>query len=202
MTDRRGNGETADQAQTRRRWITLAEVVAVAGVIIAALTLYNSWQERRDAAADKAIEAASATRDKTRFVLRGVPDAGKQAILLTRTEAHPLGDIRVTFPTALKVSPQDSVKQTIPADWFAGALRDATDGGPDTATGRLPVLIRYTYFTDDQPTTRQAIYDIVWSTHGRALRGRAVELIDLRLRETGGNQKRIDTLWAQDRPRR
>lgn len=197
----KGSGETADQAQTRRRWITLAEVVAVAGVIIAALTLYNNWQERRDAAADKAIEAASATRDKTRFMLRGTPDAGKQAILLTRNEAHPLGDIRVTFPTALGVSPQDSVTQTIPVDWFAKALRAATDGGPDTMTGRLPVLIRYTYFTDDQPTTRQAIYDLVWSTHGRALRGRAVEVTDLRLRESGGNQKRLDALWAKDRPK-
>ncbi len=201
MSGARGSGETPDQAQTRRRWITLAEVVAVAGVIIAALTLYNSWQERRDAAADKAIEAASATRDKTRFVLRGVPDAAKQAILLTRTEAHPLGDIRVTFPTALGVSPQDSVTQTIPVDWFATALRKATDGGADAMTGRLPVLIRYTYFTDDQPTTRQAIYDIVWATHGRRLRGRAVEVIDLRLRETGGNQTRIDALWERDRPK-
>ena len=67
-------------------------------------------------------------------------------------------------------------------------------------TSRLPVLIRYTYFTDDQPTTRQAVYDLVWETHGRPLRGRVVELIDLRLRETGGNQARIDALWAKDHP--
>lgn len=194
------SGETPDQAQTRRRWITLAEVVAVAGVIIAGLTLWNSWQERRSAAADKAIERASEAQDKTRFRLRGKPDAKRHAILLEQDETHPLGDIRVTFPTALGVAPQDSVTQTIPADWFERALRDATDGGPDARTGRLPVLIRYTYFTEDQPTTRQAIYDIVWSTHGRAARARAVELLDLRLRETGGNQQRIDTLWAKDRP--
>ncbi len=193
--------ETSDQAQTRRRWITLAEVVAVAGVVIAALTLYSNWQERRDTAADKAIEQASATRDKTRFVLRGTPAADKRAIMLTREEAHPLGDIRVTFPTALGVSPQDSVTQTIPVDWFDDALRKATDGGADDLTGRLPVLIRYTYFTDDQPTTRQAIYDLVWQTHGRRFKSRAVELLDLRLRESGGNQQRIDALWAKALPK-
>jgi len=193
--------ETRDQAQTRRRWITLAEVVAVAGVVIAALTLYSNWQDRKQAAADKAIEQASATRDKTRFLLRGAPDKDKRTIVLVREEAHPLGDIRVTFPTALGVSPQDSVTQTIEADGFEAALRKATDGGADDLTGRLPVLIRYTYFTDDQPTTRQAIYDIVWHTEGQRLRGRKVELLDLRLRETGGNQKRIDALWAKDWPK-
>ena len=193
--------ETPDQAQTRRRWITLAEVVAVAGVIIAALTLYSNWQERRQAAADKAIEQASAIRDKTRFVLRGVPDADKRTIVLARDEAHPLGDIRVTFPTALGVPAQDSVTQTIKADWFDKALRKATDGGADDITGRLPVLIRYTYFTDDQPTTRQAIYDIVWHTRPQRFQGRKVELLDLRLREVGGNQKRIDALWAKEQPK-
>ena len=187
--------ETRDQAQTRRRWITLAEVVAVAGVVIAALTLYSNWQDRRQAAADKAIEQASATRDKTRFVLRGVPDKDKRTIVLAREETHPLGDIRVSFPTALGVSPQDSVTQTIQADWFDKALRQATDGGADDLTGRLPVLIRYTYFTDDQ------IYDIVWHTKGRSFRGRKVELLDLRLREVGGNQKRVDALWAKDKPK-
>lgn len=193
--------ETPDQAQTRRRWITLAEVVAVAGVIIAALTLYSNWQERRQAAADKAIEQASAIRDKTRFVLRGVPDADKRTIVLARDEAHPLGDIRVTFPTALGVPAQDSVTQTIQADWFDKALRKATDGGADDITGRLPVLIRYTYFTDDQPTTRQAIYDIVWHSRPQRFQGRKVELLDLRLREVGGNQKRIDALWAKEQPK-
>lgn len=189
--------ETQDQAQTRRRWITLAEVVAVAGVVIAALTLYSNWQERRDAAADKAVEQASASRDKTRFTLRGTVAKDKRSILLAREEAHPLGDIRVTFPTALGVAPQDSVTQTIEAGWFDDALRKATDGGADERTGRLPVLIRYTYFTDDRPTTRQAIYDLVWKTEGQMLRGRKVELLDLRLRESGGSQARVDALWAK-----
>ena len=193
--------ETKDQAQTRRRWVTLAEVVAVAGVVIAALTLYSNWQERRDAAADKAMEQASASRDKARFVLRGAVAEDKRSIMLVRDEAHPLGGIRVTFPAALGVSPQDSVTQTIEAGWFDAALRKATDGGPDERTGRLPVLVRYTYFTDDRPTTRQAIYDVVWKTEGQMLRGRKVELLDFRLRESGGDQRRVDALWTRALPK-
>jgi len=193
--------ETRDQAQTRRRWVTLAEVVAVAGVVIAALTLYSNWQERREAAADKAVEQASATRDKTRFVLRGTVAKDQRSVALVREEAHPLGDIRITFPTALGVAPQDSVTQTIELKGFEAGLRSATDGGPDTRTGRLPVLIRYTYFTDDQPTTRQAIYDLVWKTEGDFPWPRKVTLLDLRLRESGGDQRRIDMLWANAQPK-
>jgi hypothetical protein len=193
--------ETSDQAQTRRRWITLAEAVAVAGVIIAALTLYSNWQERREAAAAKQVEAAAETRDKTRFVLRGTVAKDKRAIVLARDETHPLGDIRVTFPAALGVSPQDSVTQTIDADWFDEALRKATDGGADTRTGRLPVLIRYTFFTDDKPTTRQAIYDIVWHTEGNFPFPRKVTLRDLRLRQAGGDQAQVDALWARELPK-
>lgn len=193
--------ETSDQAQTRRRWITLAEVLAVAGVIIAALTLYSNWQERREAAAAKQVEAASDRRDKTRFVLRGTVAKDKRSIVLAREEAHPLGDIRVTFPTTLGISPRDSVTQTIEAGWFDSGLRKATDGGADTRSGRLPVLIRYTYFTDEQPTARQAIYDIVWHTEGNFPLPRKVTLLDFRLREAGGNQARIDALWAKRLPK-
>jgi hypothetical protein len=89
--------ETSDQAQTRRRWITLAEAVAVAGVIIAALTLYSNWQERREAAAAKQIEAAAETRGKTRFVLRGAVAKDKRAIVLARDETHPPSPRRLGY---------------------------------------------------------------------------------------------------------
>lgn len=190
--------DTTDQAQTRRRWITLAELVAVAGLIIAALTLYNNWQERREAAAAKQVEDAVERREKTRFILRGTVSDSGRSIVLTRDEAHPLSDIRLTFPAALGLPPQEAVTQTIEATRFDAALRKATDGGTDTRTGRLPVLIRYTYLTDDQPTTQQAIYDIVWRTEGNFPFPRKVSLLDFRRREAGGNQKRVDALWAKD----
>ena len=192
--------ETSDQ-QTRRRWVTLAEVLAVAGVVIAGLTLYNSWQERRDSAATKIEERAAAARDRSRFELRGVPASGHSSILLTRDEAHPLGDVRVSFPTALGVAPQDAVGHTIEADWFERPLREQTDGGEDDVTGRLPVLVDYSFMADDKPIARCAIYDVVWKTEGQLLRGRRVTLLDFRLREAGGSQQRIDALWARDKPK-
>jgi hypothetical protein len=191
--------ETSGQ-QTRRRWVTLAEVVAVAGVVIAGLTLYTNWQDRRDTAAARIEERSDAARDRTRFELRGLPASGHSAILLTRDEAHPLGDVRVSFPSPLGVPAQDAVDHTIDGDWFSKPLREQTDGGDDDVTGRLPVLIDYTFMADDKPVSRRAIYDIVWKTEGQLLRGRRVNLVDFRLREAGGSQQRIDALWAKDKP--
>ena len=40
--------ETSEQAKTRRRWLTLAELVAVSGLLIGALTLWLNWSDKRD----------------------------------------------------------------------------------------------------------------------------------------------------------
>ena len=189
--------ETSDQA-TRRRWITLAELVAVAGLLIGALTLYLNWADRRDAAAAKAGEQASAARDKARFVLRGEVAAGNRSIMLVRDEDHALRDVRVDFPTAFGIGAQDAVGHSIETEWFAEPLRRLTDGGADARSGRLPVLVTYTYLVDDAPLTRRAIYDIIWNTSGRFLRGRAVAVTDFRLREPGGSVTRLDALWARE----
>ena len=37
--------ERADAARTRRRWVSLAEVVALAGLLIGALSLYTTWSD-------------------------------------------------------------------------------------------------------------------------------------------------------------
>ena len=44
--------------RSRLRWITLGETVAIAAVAISGLTFWNSYQDRRDARAEKAVEAA------------------------------------------------------------------------------------------------------------------------------------------------
>ena len=46
MTEDRS--EQAERLAIRRRWINVGEVVAVAGLIIAALSLYLGWSGRRE----------------------------------------------------------------------------------------------------------------------------------------------------------
>jgi predicted negative regulator of RcsB-dependent stress response len=54
--------ERREAAETRRRWVTLAEVLAVAGVLIAALTLWSNWSERNADKAEKASAKAGVSK--------------------------------------------------------------------------------------------------------------------------------------------
>lgn len=192
--------ERQEAAATRRRWITLAEVVAVAGVIIAALTLYNSWSERRDAEAEKVAAQASAAGERTRIDLTATVKDGGDALLL-RDARHEIQDVTVTFPKAIGVSPQHAgADPEIEADWFGAPLLKLTDHGTDDRTGRLPVLVTVQYFDGDATRTGSGIYDLVWKTEGRFLRGRALKLEGLRVRERGGSQARVDALWGREKP--
>ena len=64
--------ESADQARTRRRWITLAEFVAVAGLLIGAATLYLNWSDRREDRVEKIQAAAAEGKAKARVTLEGL----------------------------------------------------------------------------------------------------------------------------------
>ena len=193
----------AEAAATRRRWINLGEFIAVAGLIIALLGLYLNWSERRDETADKQVASAKAERDSARFELRAVPTANGTALTLQHDDRHPIRDATVTFPTELGVEQKDTVADQIERGWFERALLKATDGGADARSGRLPVLIVLTYWDGDTPRTTRGLYDIGWKTEkGVFPFGRSLKLESLRLHELGGDQKRLDAVWAAERPKR
>lgn len=192
----------AEAAATRRRWINLGEFVAVAGLIIALLGLYLNWADRREDTTEKQIAAAKAERESARFELRAVPAANGSALTLQHDERHPIRDATVSFPTELGVGSKDTVADQIERNWFEHALLKATDGGPDNRSGRLPVLIVLTYWDGDTPRTTRGIYDIGWRTEkGMPLFGRTLKTESLRLHELGGTQKRLDAVWAAERPK-
>jgi hypothetical protein len=190
----------AEAAATRRRWVTLGEVVAVAAVVISGLTFWNSWSERQDAAAERQAERAAESREKvasSAVLLTGTPqDDG--ATLALADPAHRIQQIEVRFPKALGVSPQTSVLEPeIEAAWIAAPLLKLTDGGADRREGRLPVAITASYWDGDAERRSTAIYDLVWRTEPRTLQGRALKLRGVMLRErvTGDGQARIDGMW-------
>ncbi|GGB32779.1 hypothetical protein GCM10011380_22770 [Sphingomonas metalli] len=191
--------ETPDQA-TRRRWVSLAEAVAVAGLVIGALTLWLSWSDKRDERIDKASEQASAARERARVELvASVEDGGRTLTL--KDERHDLSDAAISFPGALGVETQRPPGDpAIDAGWFEEPLLKATDGGADRRTGRLPVLIRLRYWDGDTERSSSGIYDIVWRTEGRLLRGRTVRMEGLRLRARGGDQAALDAAWLRVKP--
>ena len=189
--------ESTEERTRRRRWLSLAELVAVASVLIGALSLYLTWSDKRDVQAKEAAEIAG--KDKSERLIRleaTVADGGDALTLADAT--HKVETVDVRFPVALGVAAREGVPEPrIDADWFKAALLKATDGGADDAEGRLPVLITAHWWDADVQRTDRAVYDVVWRTHGRMLAGRSLALTGLVLRERGGTPARLDGLWRK-----
>jgi len=192
--------EKAEARAIRRRWITIGEMVAVAGVLIAAISLWLNWSNDRSRKQEEKAAKAAEAQEKSRYVVRAVA-VGDDQLALQRDDRHSLGDVTVTFPTSLNIPPQHPAAQTIDASAFAGELLRLTDGGPDNRTGLLPVLLSVQYWVDDREQRTTGIYDIVWKTEARPLRPRALRLIGLRLRRPGGDQAALDTAWEREAPK-
>ena len=189
--------DRAEAAATRRRWVSLAEIVAVAGVLIGALTLWNSWSERRDAQAEKHLTAAQEAAKGRRVDLTATVEDNGRALTL-KDESHDIRDVAFAFPKALGVARQQPVADArVDAKWFEAPLLKLTDGGPDDRTGRLPTLVTVHYWDGDQLRRGNAIYDIVWRTEGRMLRGRALKLEGFKLHQRGATQAQLDALWKR-----
>ena len=192
--------ERREAAATRRRWVTLAEVVAVAGLLIAAITAWQGWSDRRAERAEKAATAQVEARERSRADLTATArDNGRE--LLLADARHAISEVTVTWPAALSAEVQrpvaDPVVATAPV---AKALLKATDDGADDRSGRAPALIAVTFVDGDVRRTASGIYDVVWRIEGRMLRGRSLRFEGLRLRERGGSRSRLDAIWAREKP--
>ena len=191
--------EAAERAKSRRRLLTLAEFVAVAGLMDAVLTQYLNWSQRRSDAQDKAATASAQRQERARLDLTGTVDGDGRRLLL-RDPNHDLQDVSIDFPKASGIGRQAPVGDpAIEAEPIAGPILALTDGKADMREGRLPALITVRYWDGDTSRTVTGLYDIIWSTHGRLLRGRTLRLEGLRLRDRSGTTAKLDAAWAARR---
>lgn len=192
--------ESADQARTRRRWITLAEFVAVAGLLIGATTLYLNWSDRREERADKAQAAAIETKARARVTLTGTVADGGESIALA-DPAHSFSAATVRLPKALGGATQDAMPgPAIQAGWFADRLLALTDKGADERQGRLPVLVTVTWWDGEARHSDAALYDVLWRTEGRMLQGRRLRLTGVALADRNASPAALERAWARQKP--
>ncbi len=189
--------EAAEARAIRRRWLTIGELVAVTGVLIAGLSLWINWSDQRSAEADKTVAAGKAAAARTRLDLRAtVIEDGRKVALAD--PAHEILDTTVAFPKSFGIGAQSPVLPRIDRDWFADHLLKVTDKGADEREGRLPVLVTVSYRAGDATKKDRAIVELVWRTNGRMLAGRELHIEAARIRDRGGDQARIDALWSQE----
>lgn len=172
--------------RSRLRWVTLGEAVAVAAVIISGLGLWNNYQDRREARAEKAAEASRATAP-TPFHLRAGTSADGSTLALSPVGTdHVIQGQTLRFPPSFKLSPVSTTSDTrIEASWFASALKDDRHSRqlPEETQGdeRVPVMIETEYLAGDTALKARAFYDIGYALEGHFLRGASVKLRGLSL---------------------
>jgi hypothetical protein len=189
----------AAETAKRRRWISIGETVGILALLISAISLWDSHQERAEtraaAAQVKPVKVPplvlTATADAEGEVLR-LASPNSDRVIQTQT---------IVFPKALDVDSIDTVgNPRIEAEWFASELRDAL--GDDRTKGRLPVGI-VTRFTDNGIEREDmAIYDIGHGWRSRLLQRDApvLEGITLVARAPKNLQAALDSRWNKRHP--
>lgn len=202
MSDRENAADRAEAAAIRRRWITLGEIVAVAGLLLSAVALWMNWSDRQADQHERQVEKASESKARAMVLLTGTPrDGGKRLVLGDAT--HALQGVEIVFPSTLGIAPVSaSVDPAIAAGPLAGPILTLTANGPDEREGRLPVLITANYWDADVHQSDTALYDIVWQREGMLFSGHALRLKGLVLvSRKGATKAALDARWAKIAPK-
>lgn len=185
-----------EQARTRRRWITLGEVVGIAALTVSGLSYWDSHQERVVAAKAKPAAAHAGP-----LLLTGtLADSGARIDLKPAT-GEVVQTQTIRFPTMVRA---DAVETTgnarIEAAWFETGLRAALkDQQVHSGRHRLAVGIETTYVGSGVTATDRAVYDLGYSLHTRLLRPDAVAIegVSLVLRVSGDLPAQVDARFVR-----
>ena len=188
------------EARTRRRWITMGEIIGIAALVISGLSYWDAHQER--VAPPKA--AAVATKAKP-LILTGTLSAARDRIDLHPASSDDVIQTQtIRFPASVRVDAVDTTGNArIEAAWFEDGLRAALKGAKlHAGRHRLAVGIETNYVTGDATRTDRAVYDIGYTLHERLLRSDAVAIEGVSLvRRTADLQAAVDARFAGQVPK-
>lgn len=202
-----------EAAAVRRRWITLAEILVVIGLLISGLTLLNGYQQRRADEEDKTLERQQAQEQAQNVVLRATPDDhGDRLSLASADSRQVIQSLRIHFPMALAVSPIEIFADPrIEAIWFRREILSATERDGERAAGgeqRVPVAITTRFYVGGSmmPADTAAYYLVYRVEGGGLFQGRKVRLLGLSRVGSPGTgdpaavQNTLDALWSSAHP--
>ncbi|HLZ75743.1 hypothetical protein [Phenylobacterium sp.] len=204
--------ETPSERKRRLRFLTVAEIVGLAALVIAALGYWDSHRERALTERERAAEAqekkaeARAGALKLTFLLTGAPEGEGERLKLS--SVHPEQVIQtqtLTFPSEIRGDPvQTTGNPRIEAGWIEGGVTKADHArGGKLRPGPLPVAIVTSFIEDGQTKSDTALYQLGYRAHPRVLRSDKVELEGLSLIRHGvgaNTQAAVDAAWAKQNP--
>jgi hypothetical protein len=195
--------QAAEAAAIRRRWITLGEILAVIGVLISGLALWNSYSERSAGEAERAAEKKHEAARSQSLVLKA--ESGRKRLALTAVDpAQAIQSQTIAFPSALGIGAIETlIDPRIEAGWVKDAAKKARDsggGGKTSGDSRLPVAISTRFVSGGETFTDTAIYDVGYRRDGNLLGGSEIDLLGLSLVERVPAAKartRLDAIWRE-----
>lgn len=199
--DKQSPAERREAAAIRRRWITLGEVLAVIGVVISGLALWNSWSERSAAESERSAEKAKQANVSRILLLKAAGD-GKRLALTAHDPGQAIQGQTLLFPSAFGLGNFDTTEPRIEAEWVKRAVKKANEKeGKVRGDARMPVAITTRFVADGRAFTDTALYDVGYKeSDGGLFGGSEVELKGLSLigRTTAaGAQEQLDALWSR-----
>jgi hypothetical protein len=188
------------------RWLTLAELVGILALVVAALGWWDNHRERlrqdEERAAEAKNRAESAKREtlKASFLLIGQVEAdGRRARLGSARPDQVIQTQTLIFPSAVRIDPVETTgSPRLEADWFEDGLKKA--GVRAGQPRRVPVAIVTTYVEDGEMKTDRSLYAVAGVLEGRFLRGSRLRMdgVSLIRRGAGGDlQAAVDAAWAR-----
>ena len=182
------------------RWLTLAEIVGVAALVIAGLGYWDNHRERiqsdreRAAASREKADQMRVIAARNSFILTATPsDGGDRLRLASIHDDQAIQTQEIWLPAAVRsASVRTTGNPRIEAGWLGGDLGKAR-------TGRVPVGVLTVFIEDGQTKTDRSLYYVGYTREKRMLRAAKVTLEGLSLARrgvAGDLQKAADVLWT------
>nr|WP_294846221.1 hypothetical protein [uncultured Sphingomonas sp.] len=163
--------QPSEDAKQRRRLITLGEIIALAGLTISALALWNSWKSDKGDKPDVVVEQRTAIP----LTLRGTVDKDGRIVRLTPAEpSHALDTVTITAMAPASGRADFGGEPVLTAETIEDWLPKST---PRQGSGSLNVMANAQYIESGENRTARQRYRITYRwVDGGLFGGKALRL--------------------------
>jgi hypothetical protein len=162
------------EARSRRRWINLGELIALAALIVSAVGVWIAWKSTNQDKPTEVVEQHSAVA----LALRGAPDDdGRTLTIMPADPSHALQSLRVTIKGAspIDVGSDGRLSASDVEDALSGREKEAKD-----VTHSVPVRIDARYVEGGTDRRGGGSYVLRYKWEGGGLfGGRSLHLVGL-----------------------
>lgn len=186
------------------RWLTLAELVGILALVVAALGWWDNHREKQsqdqERAAEEKAKAAEARREvlKSSFLLTGdLRDDGERIRLAPARPDQVIQTQTLVFPSQIRT---DRIETTGNPRLDRGWIEDGLKRAGREGAVRVPVGIETTYVDGGDLKTDRSIYVVGATVKPRMLRGALVKLEGLSISRrgvAGDLRAAVDAAWGR-----